>query len=144
MRPEAKGCFSSIRKRPEALGERKHDTVLFSDLSGYTALFEKLDPEDLKEITTNIFNQISKAIDKYEGFVEKFVGDAVMALLGVPKAHEEDPIRAIRAAREIHELVDSMSPKLEKSIGQPISLHTGINTGLAMTGEMHMEKGIRF
>jgi class 3 adenylate cyclase/tetratricopeptide (TPR) repeat protein len=102
---------------------------------------EKLDPEELKEITTNIFSQISNVIDKYEGFVEKFVGDAVMALFGVPKAHEDDPIRAIRAAREIHELVDSMSPEVEKTIGQPISMHTGINTGLVVTGEVDMGKG---
>ena len=73
---------------PEAKGERKHVTVLFSDLSGYTSMSEKLDPEELKEFTTSIFSQISKVIDKYEGFVEKFVGDAVMALFGVPKAHE--------------------------------------------------------
>jgi class 3 adenylate cyclase/tetratricopeptide (TPR) repeat protein len=126
---------------PEAVGERKHITVLFSDLSGYTALSEKLDPEDLKEVTTNIFSQISKVIDKYEGFVEKFVGDAVMALFGVPKAHEDDPIRAIRAAREMHELVDASSPELEKRIGQPISMHTGINTGLVVTGEVDMERG---
>jgi class 3 adenylate cyclase/tetratricopeptide (TPR) repeat protein len=126
---------------PELEGERKHVTVLFSDLSGYTAMSEKLDPEDLKEITTSIFSEISKVIDKYEGFVEKFVGDAVMALFGVPKAHEDDPIRAIRAAREIHELVDSMSPEVEKSIGRPISMHTGINTGLVVTGELDMEKG---
>jgi class 3 adenylate cyclase/tetratricopeptide (TPR) repeat protein len=126
---------------PEAEGERKYVTVLFSDLSGYTAMSEKLDPEELKEITTGIFSQISKVIDKYEGFVEKFVGDAVMALFGVPKAHEDDPIRAIRAAREIHELVDSISPEVEKTFGQPISMHTGINTGLVVTGEVDMGKG---
>jgi class 3 adenylate cyclase/tetratricopeptide (TPR) repeat protein len=129
------------KKISETEGERKHVTVLFSDLSGYTAMSEKLDPEELKEITSSIFSQISRVIDKYEGFVEKFVGDAVMALFGVPKAHEDDPIRAIRAAREIHELVDSMSPKVEKSIGKPISMHTGINTGLVVTGEVDMEKG---
>jgi class 3 adenylate cyclase len=113
---------------PEAEGERKYVTVLFSDLSGYTAMSERLDPEELKEITTNIFSQISAVIDKYEGFVEKFVGDAVMALFGVPKAHEDDPIRAIRAA-------------VEKTFGQPISMHTGINTGLVVTGEVDMGKG---
>ena len=125
----------------EAEGERKHVTVLFSDLSGYTAMSEVLDPEEVKEITTNIFSQISNVIDKYEGFVEKFVGDAVMALFGVPKAHEDDPIRAIRAAREIHDLVQALSPEVEKSIGQPISMHTGINTGLVVTGKVDMEKG---
>ena len=125
----------------EAKGERKHVTVLFSDLSGYTAMSEKLDPEELKEIIRPIFDKISKVISKYEGFVEKFVGDAAMALFGVPKAHEDDPIRAIRAAREIHELVDALSPELEKRIGQPISMHTGINSGLVVTGEVDMEKG---
>ncbi len=126
---------------PEAKGERKHVTVLFSDLSGYTAMSEKLDPEELKEITTSIFSQISNVIDKYEGFVEKFVGDAVMALFGVPKAHEDDPIRAIRVAREIHDLVKAMSPELEEKVGKPLSMHTGINTGLVVTGEVNMEKG---
>ncbi|MGD8985332.1 MAG: adenylate/guanylate cyclase domain-containing protein [Desulfobacteraceae bacterium] len=126
---------------PEPEGERKHVTVLFSDLSGYTAMSEKLDPEEVKEITSRIFSDISKVIDKYEGFVEKFVGDAVMALFGVPKAHEDDPIRAIKVAREIHELVDALSPEVEKRVGQPISMHTGINTGLVVTGEVDMEKG---
>ena len=126
---------------PERESERKHVTVLFSDLSGYTAMSEKLDPEELKEITSRIFGEISNVINKYEGFVEKFVGDAVMALFGVPKAHEDDPVRAIRAAKEIHDLVDANSPEIEKRIGQPISMHTGINTGLAVTGEVDMEKG---
>jgi len=124
-----------------AEGERKYVTVLFSDISGYTAMSEKLDPEELKAITTRMFSKISKVIEKYGGFIEKFVGDAVMALFGAPKAHEDDPIRAIRAAKEIHELVESMSSELEKSIGQPISMHTGINTGLVVTGEVHMQKG---
>jgi class 3 adenylate cyclase/tetratricopeptide (TPR) repeat protein len=133
--------FAEEREVPEAEGERKHVTVLFSDLSGYTAMSEKLDPEEVKEITTNIFSQISNVIHKYEGFVEKFVGDAVMALFGVPKAHEDDPIRAIWAAREIHDLVEASSPEIRKRIGQPISMHTGINTGLVVTGQLDMEKG---
>jgi len=125
----------------EGEGERKHVTVLFSDLSGYTAMSEKLDPEEVKEITGRILSEISSVISKYEGFVEKFVGDAVMALFGVPKAHEDDPVRAIRAAREIHELVDAMSPEVEKRIGQPLSMHTGINSGLVVTGDIDIEKG---
>ncbi|MBU4426475.1 MAG: AAA family ATPase, partial [Proteobacteria bacterium] len=126
---------------PELEGERKHVTVLFSDMSGYTAMSERLDPEDVKEITSRIFGRISKVIGKYEGFVEKFVGDAVMALFGVPKAHEDDPVRAIRAAREIHDLVEALSPELEEKVGRPLSMHTGINTGLVVTGEVDMEKG---
>ncbi len=128
-------------KVPKDEGERKHVTVLFSDLSGYTAMSEKLDPEEVKEITSRIFGEISQVIGKHEGFVEKFVGDAVMALFGAPKAHEDDPVRAIRAAMEIHDLVETMSPDLVEKIGQPISMHTGINTGLVVTGEVDMIKG---
>ncbi len=124
-----------------AEGERKHVTVLFSDLTGYTAMAEKLDPEELKEITSLIFGDVSKIVAKYDGFIEKYAGDAVMAIFGVPQAHEDDPIRAIKAAREIHQLVDTISPDVEKRIGQSISMHTGINTGLVVTGEVNMERG---
>jgi len=102
---------------------------------------EKLDPEDIKEITSRIFGEISKIVASYDGFIEKYAGDAVMAIFGVPKAHEDDPIRAIKAAREIHQLVDSISPEVEKKIGQSISMHTGINTGLVVTGEVDMKRG---
>ena len=125
----------------ETEAERKYVTVLFSDLSGYTAMSEKIDPEEVKEITGRIFAEISKMINKYEGFVEKFIGDAVMALFGVPKAHEDDPVRAVKVAKEIHQLVDDLSPEVENRIGQSISMHTGINTGLVVTGEVDMEKG---
>ena len=71
---------------------------------------EKLDPEEVKEITSRIFGEISKIVAKYDGFIEKYAGDAVMALFGVPEAHEDDPIRAIKVAREIHELVNEIEP----------------------------------
>jgi class 3 adenylate cyclase/tetratricopeptide (TPR) repeat protein len=124
------------------VGERKHVTVLFSDLTGYTALSERLDPEEVKDITTQIFDKISKIVSKYEGFIEKYAGDAVMVLFGATKSHEDDPVRAIRAAREIHNMVDSLSPKYEESIQQTLSMHTGINTGLVVTGEINMAKGL--
>ncbi|MCG6537329.1 MAG: zinc ribbon domain-containing protein, partial [Syntrophales bacterium LBB04] len=113
---------SRERQIPEPAGERKHVTVLFSDLSGYTALSEHLDPEELKEFTGSLFGDISKVIERYGGFVEKYIGDAVMAVFGVPSAHEDDPVRAIRAGREIHQIVSDARPGL--------SMHTGINTGL--------------
>jgi class 3 adenylate cyclase/tetratricopeptide (TPR) repeat protein len=122
-------------------GERKHVTVLFSDLSGYTAMSEMLDPEEVKDITSKIFGEISKIINKYEGFVEKFAGDAVMALFGATKAHEDDPVRAIKAAQEIHNLVNSISPQYEERIKLPLVMHSGINTGLVVTGEVQLEKG---
>ncbi len=126
---------------PPTDSERKQVTVLFSDLSGYTAMTEKLDPEEVKEIIGRVFGEISQVVARYEGFIEKFVGDAVMALFGAPKAHEDDPVRAIKAAREIHDIVSSISPKYEKRIGRPSSMHTGICTGLVVTGDVNLEKG---
>jgi hypothetical protein len=126
---------------PAAEGERKYVTVLFSDLSGYTSLSEKLDPEELKEIMNRIFKQIKQVIQKYEGFIEKFAGDAVMAIFGVPQAHEDDPVRAIKAAREIHDLVENMNPELERKTDRPLSMHSGINTGLVITGEINLDEG---
>ncbi len=131
---------SSSDVKPIA-GERKHVTVLFSDLIGYTAMSEHLDPEDVKEITSRIFGEIAKIIDKYEGFVEKYIGDAVMAIFGAKKTHEDDPVRAIKAALEIHCEVNKISPQYEEIIEQPLSMHTGINTGLVVTGEINLEKG---
>ena len=132
---------SSIGLAP-ITGERKHVTVIFSDLTGYTAMAEKLDPEEVKEITSRIFGAISKIVGKYDGFIEKYAGDAVMAIFGVPRAHEDDPIRAIRVAREIHDMVDGISPEVESMVGQTISMHTGINTGLVITGEVNLERGV--
>ena len=82
------------RIEPQIEGERKHVTVLFSDLSGYTAMTERLDPEEVKKIIGQIFGQVAQVVTKYEGQVEKFIGDAVMAVFGIPKAHEDDPLQS--------------------------------------------------
>ena len=92
--------------KPDAIpieGERKHVTVLFSDLTGYTAMSEKLDPEEVKEITGDIFSELTKIIEKYDGFIEKYVGDAILAVFGAVKAFEDSALRAIKAAKEIHD-----------------------------------------
>jgi class 3 adenylate cyclase/tetratricopeptide (TPR) repeat protein len=123
-------------------GERKHVTVLFSDLSGYTAMAEKLDPEEVKEITDKLFSALASVIERYGGFVEKYVGDAVMALFGVPDAHEDDPVRAVRAAREMHRLVAEMNPTIGIPLGTALSMHSGINTGLVVTGKTDAKTGV--
>jgi class 3 adenylate cyclase/tetratricopeptide (TPR) repeat protein len=139
-RPDSQDTATpSYGNRPE--GERKYITVLFSDLSNYAAMSDRMDPEEVKEIMNRIFGGITKIVAKYDGFIEKFVGDAVMALFGVTRSHEDDPIRAIRAAREIHSLVSSLSANFRAQIGHPLSMHTGITTGLVVTGEVHFEKG---
>ena len=79
--------------------DRRQVTVLFADLAGYTDLAERLDPEDLQEIQAAFFNTVTPPITAYGGSVEKYIGDAVMAVFGVPQAHEDDPERAVCAAR---------------------------------------------
>jgi class 3 adenylate cyclase/tetratricopeptide (TPR) repeat protein len=133
--------FEKPLQAQSAAGERKYVTVLFSDLSGYTTLAQRLDPEAVKDILARLFHETTKVVTKYEGFIEKYIGDAVMAVFGSVRAHEDDPIRAIRAAREIHELVNKLSSEYEQHIGQILAMHTGINTGLVVTGDVDFGKG---
>ncbi|MBN1190170.1 MAG: AAA family ATPase [Dehalococcoidales bacterium] len=111
-------------------GERKQVTVVFSDLSGYTSISEKLDPEEVHDLMNKIFTQATKIIARYEGYIDKFIGDAVMALFGVPRTHEDDALRAIKAVQDLHSYVKSLSPQFEDKLGSPILMHSGISTGL--------------
>jgi predicted ATPase/class 3 adenylate cyclase len=122
-------------------GERKFVTILFSDISGYTAMSERLDPETVREITGRVFAKISEIAAKYEGFIEKFIGDAAMAVFGATKSHEDDPIRAVKAAVDIHKSVESINSEYRDTIQQSLAMHSGINTGLVVTGKIDMEKG---
>lgn len=119
---------------PSAPGERRHATVLFSDLSGYTAMNERLDPEEVQGIMRQLKDRAVEIVEAHGGMVNQFVGDEVLALFGIPTAHEDDPVRAVRAARELHEMVRALSPDLTGRIGRPLVMHTGINTGLVVTG----------
>ena len=131
----------SDQYRHIAEGERKNATVLFSDLSGYTAMTAKMDPEDVKILMGKIFEKAGRIVEKYQGTVERFFGDEVMILFGIPKIHEDDPARAIHTAVEIHQLVEDLSPAFEKEHQIPLSMHTGINSGLVITGDKYIGKG---
>ncbi len=122
-------------------GERKHATVLFSDVSGFTALSEALDPEDSRDIVSRILGEAAHAVETYGGRVEKLMGDAIMAVFGVPTAHEDDPVRALRAALDIHSFVDGLSEEILRTTGHEIRMHSGLNTGLVLTGEMDPTQG---
>jgi len=139
--PETVPTPHPLPGKDSAEGERKHVTAMFADISGYTAMAEKLDPEEVREILVRIFDRAARIVTRYDGFIEKFVGDAVLALFGVPCAHEDDPIRAVRVAREIKGIVERMNPELEDRIGQPLSVHAGINSGLVVTGAVVAKKG---
>jgi len=115
-------------------GDRRPVTVLFADLAGFTALSEGLDPEDVRAIQADLFHEMSASIERYEGFVEKFVGDAVMAVFGAPRAHEDDPERGLRAALLMRERMGALNRRWERRVGRPLALHIGLNTGPVVAG----------
>ncbi len=116
--------------------DRRPVTVLFADLVGFTALSEGLDPEDVRAIQADLFREMSASIERYEGFVEKFVGDAVMAVFGAPLAHEDDPERGLRAALLMRERVGALNLRWERRVGRPLALHIGLNTGPVVAGRI--------
>ena len=109
-------------------------TVLFADLSGFTTLGERLDPEDVRTLQGELFEEMAASIKRYDGFVEKFVGDAVMAVFGAPIAHEDDPERALHAALAMHERTARLSSRWERRVGAPLRLHVGVHTGPVVAG----------
>ena len=113
-------------------GERRHLTILFTDLTGYTRMMEQYDPEDVQTLMAAITRSSIQIIEAYNGHIERIIGDEILGLFGLPVAHEDDAIRAIKAAREIHTTVMNIKPQ---SIAwtEPIAMHTGINTGLVVT-----------
>ena len=134
---------ASQKPEPPVLteGERRLATVVFSDLSGYTSMNERFDPEEVEAIMSRIKKEAVKIVERHEGIVNQFVGDEVLALFGVPTAHEDDPVRAVRAARQIHSLVRRKSPEVEKRIGVKLRMHTGIATGLIVTHKRDAREG---
>ncbi len=125
---------------PSITGERKQVTVMFSDLSGYTRMTEELDPEEVKEIMSRIFEAITRIVKKYDGTIGRFLGDAAMILFGFPNSHEDDAVRAIRTATQIHTAVEAMSPDYQTKIGGPLAMHTGINSGLVVISGLDSDK----
>ena len=143
--PGARFCNRCGSELPGAAAatdaELKQVTVLFSDLTGYTTLSERLDPEETREIMGRIFHCAADAVERYGGRIEKFIGDALMAIFGVPYAHEDDPVRAVRVALELHRAVAELAPEVEARTGVRIALHSGINTGLVVTGDLRFGGG---
>ncbi len=115
-------------------GERKHVTIMFADISGFTAMSEKLDPEEVRSLINACFERIGATIDRYAGHIDKFIGDAIMALFGAPVAHENDPERALRAALDMMETLEVFNREHADQISKPLALHFGINSGLVIAG----------
>jgi len=108
--------------------------VVFSDVTGSTALGERLDPESLRRVLARYFELASQVVERHGGAVEKFIGDAVMAVFGIPHVHEDDALRAVRAAAELGESLTGLNAELERDFGTTLAVRIGINTGEVVTG----------
>jgi len=108
---------------------RKTVTVVFCDVTGSTSLGERLDPETLRGVMRRYFEEMTTAIERHGGTVEKFIGDAVMAVFGVPTLHEDDAVRAVRAAEDMRTAMRWLNKELERDHGVTLQIRIGVNTG---------------
>jgi class 3 adenylate cyclase len=114
---------------------RKLVTVLFTDVAGSTNLAERLDPESVRRVMGRLFDELSAVIEHHGGTVEKFIGDAIMAVFGIPAVHEDDALRAVRSAVEMRRALETLNAELERDWGVRIAVCTGINTGEVVAGD---------
>ncbi|GAB9162599.1 adenylate/guanylate cyclase domain-containing protein [Bradyrhizobium diazoefficiens] len=131
---EAQAAFRPQLDKIDSEANRRTITVLFADLSGFTAMSERLDPEVMQTLQNGLFEELTAAVQSFGGFVDKFIGDALLALFGAPAAHEDDPERAVRAALDMIDRTARLSERAKAYAGSPLLLHVGINTGHVVAG----------
>ena len=127
-------CGAPLAEAVPTREVRKVVTVLFSDVTGSTALGERIDPESLRRVMARYFETAKEVVERHEGTVEKFIGDAVMAVFGIPAVHEDDALRAVRAAEELRAGLAELNNELELSYATRLELRIGVNTGEVVTG----------
>ncbi len=145
--PPARACRGAAA-RPEIDGrareldgdatreERRTVTVLFADLSGYTAIAERLDPEAVKALVDRFLGRLGEEVERVGGRVDKYMGDAVMAIFGAPVAHEDDPERAVSAAVAMQAAMSELNQRLLSDHGIEFALCVGVNTGEVLAGKV--------
>ena len=126
--------ISSVGKQIE--GERRNVTVLFSDISGFTAIAEKLDPEQVYDFIDGTLKAFTAEIYKHEGTLDKVLGDGIMALFGAPIAHEDDPARAVRAALGMQDALKRINADLEPRLGISLRVRIGLHAGTVVVGNI--------
>ena len=124
-------------------GERKPVTIVFTDIVGSTSLAEKLDPEEWKEIVSGAHQRVSDAIYRYEGTIAQLLGDGVLAFFGAPITHEDDPLRAVRAALDIQHAADDYASQLRGYVDN-FQLRVGINTGTVVLGQVGSDLHVEY
>jgi class 3 adenylate cyclase/tetratricopeptide (TPR) repeat protein len=129
-------CASPLSGPEEPLADvRRVVTIVFADVTGSTSLGERLDPEALRRVMGRYFDEMSGVIERHGGTVEKFIGDAVMAVFGIPRLHEDDAVRAARAAAGMREALAALNLELEREHGVGIEARIGVNTGEVVAGD---------
>ena len=121
---------STLPKPPQDTAERRQVTVMFSDLVGSTALSARMDPEDLREVISAYQKCVAETVQRFGGFVAKYMGDGVLVYFGYPQAHEDDAERAVRAGLELIQAVGALKS------GAPLQTRVGIATGLVVVGDL--------
>jgi class 3 adenylate cyclase/tetratricopeptide (TPR) repeat protein len=121
--------------------ERRVVTILFADVTGSTGLAERLDPEQVRTIMSRFFEAMTQEIARHEGTIEKYIGDEVMAVFGLPVTHEDDPERAVRAALAMHQRLGRLNAEFDPSWGVALQMRIGINTGEVVANPRAAEKG---
>jgi class 3 adenylate cyclase/tetratricopeptide (TPR) repeat protein len=128
-------CATPLGGETLAADVRKVVTIVFADVTGSTALGERLDPEALRSVMGRYFDEMAAVIESHGGTVEKFIGDAVMAVFGIPRLHEDDAVRAVRAAVGMREALAALNTELEREHGEGLAARIGVNTGEVVAGD---------
>ena len=129
-------CGASLQPEAPPQENRRVVTVVFSDLKGSTSLGERLDSEALREVLAIYFEAMSAVLVRHGGTIEKYIGDAIMAVFGLPRLHEDDALRAVRAAVEMRETLEVINERLQKDYGVRLENRTGVYTGEVVSGDI--------
>ncbi|MCX7774109.1 MAG: tetratricopeptide repeat protein [Clostridia bacterium] len=136
VRLKGTGVQSSVENFGTLVESRRNVAVVFADISGFTALSEKMDPEEVRELINECFNYITLPVYELEGTIDKYIGDCVMILFGARQSHTDDARRAVACAIKMMELIHDFSEKTQASLGVELNLSIGINYGLVVTGSV--------
>jgi class 3 adenylate cyclase/tetratricopeptide (TPR) repeat protein len=128
-------CGTQLAEARPPQEMRKVVTIVFSDLKGSTSLGEALDSEALREVMTRYFDAMRGELERHGGVIEKFIGDAVMAVFGLPRLHEDDALRAVRAAAGMQAALEQLNVELDRVYGVQLTNRTGVNTGEVVAGD---------